>query len=525
MKKYAYILLLSICFLSACQKGFLDQGPLDKFTDDMIWKDSSLVNLYIANIYSGIISQYDRAGGELMMSITDEGEANRPYLQSQQVNLGQYNSSTGVFADVWTSGYTSIRKCNQLLDQLQSAPFSAALQQRMRGEAYFLRAYFYMEIYAHFGAFPIIQKPLGLTDELAIPRATPQECIRFIVQDLETAASLLPVKHEAAQTGRATQGACYAMKCRLLLNTLDYQGAADAAQKVIDLKQYQLFPDFKSLFQPGNDNNVEVIFDKQFGSLQSKQKHSLNDYEYPRNFTGFASGINDPTQNIVDAFMMKDGKPWNTSSLYNPEQPYANRDPRFYSSVLYDGIFFRGEVLDLQKGSAANPSDRGTPTGYYLKKFLDTTYDLKGVSVPNFNNCIIMRLAEIYLNYAECQLKLGNTEEARTYVNLIRVRAGMPVIPAGEMTWDKYVEERTVELAFEGQRWFDIRRWQKGPELIGQPIYGMVVNVVNGKRTYSRTKIEDRVFTAPMMYLFPIPLDVLNKYPAGKELRQNPEWK
>ncbi|MBC9933332.1 RagB/SusD family nutrient uptake outer membrane protein [Chitinophaga qingshengii] len=526
MKKYAYLLLFTAYFLTACQKGFLEKGPLDRFTDETVWKDSALVNLYVANIYSGIISEYDRAGDALSMSYTDEGEANRPYLDCQLVNFAQYNAATGVFSSSWTDNYTSIRKCNTLLEQLQSAPFSAALQQRMRGEAFFLRALFYMDIYQHFGAFPIIDKALGLNDELAVPRATNKACVDFILKDLEAAAAILPAKYtDLAQTGRATKGACYAMKCRLLLNELDYQGAAAAAKQVMDLNQYKLFPDFKSMFQPANDNNVEVIFDKQFGSLQSKQKHDLNSYEYPRNFTGFASGVNDPTQNIVDAFLMKDGKPWDQSPLYNPDHPYDNRDPRLYASVLYDGIMFRGEILDLRLGSAANPTDRGTPTGYYLKKFLDTTYDLKGLSVPNFNNCVIMRMGEVYLNYAECQLKLGNPEEARTYVNLIRARAGMPEILPGEMTWDKYERERTVELAFEGQRWADIRRWKKGPEIIGQPTYGMVISVVNGKRTYTRTKIEDRVFIAPMMYLFPIPQTVLNKYPAGKELVQNPDWK
>lgn len=525
MKKYAYLLLLTAYCLTACQKDFLNKGPLDRFTDELIWKDSSLVNLYIANIYSGIISEYDRGGSDLMMSYTDEGESNRPYLDGQLVNFAQYNSATGVFSDNWTGNYASIRKCNTLLEQLQSAPFSAALQQRMRGEAYFLRAFFYMDIYAYFGAFPIVDKSLGLNDELAIPRGTNKECVNFILKDLEAAAALLPATYtDKAQTGRATKGACYAMKCRLLLNEQDYQGAAAAAKQVMDLNQYKLFPDFKAMFQPANDNNVEVIFDKQFGSLQSKQKHDLNDYEYPRNFTGFASGVNDPTQNIVDAFQMKDGKSWNESALYNPDRPYENRDPRLYSSVLYDGMMFRGEILDLQKGSAANPAERGTATGYYLKKFLDTTYDLKGISNPNLNNCIIMRLGEVYLNYAECQLKLGNAEEARTYVNLIRARAGMPVIPAGEMTWEKYEQERTVELAFEGQRWFDVRRWKKGPELLGRPVYGMVITVANGKRAYTRSKIEDRVFVAPKMYMFPIPLDVMNKYPAGKELKQNPEW-
>jgi hypothetical protein len=157
-----------------------------------------------------------------------------------------------------------------------------------------------------------------------------------------------------------------------------------------------------------------------------------------------------------------------------------------------------------------------------LRKFLNPTYQFYGNNT-NYQNCIILRLAEIYLDYAECEIQLGNPEAGRPYVNLLRERVGMPDIPSGGLTWDTYVRERTVELAFEGERWEDIRRWGTGAQNIGAAIYGMGVTNVGGVHTYQRVFIQQRYFD-PKVYLFPIPLAELTKYPAGQVLTQNPGW-
>ena len=244
-----------------------------------------------------------------------------------------------------------------------------------------------------------------------------------------------------------------------------------------------------------------------------------------RFFTGFSSLIDCPTQNMVDNYEMTNGKTTAESGSYDPQHPYANRDPRFYASILYDGASWIGNTMDMTKGSKYNPSSRPTPTGYMLRKFLNPAYAFNESSNINYQNCIMLRLAEIYLNYAEAEFKLGNVEQARIYVNKIRSRKGveMPEIPAGQMTWDKYVRERTVELAFEGQRWDDIRRWEQGPQLIGADIKSMLVQQKDGARVYTVTSLEKRYFDA-RMYYFPIPKDELNKYPAGKVLEQNSGW-
>lgn len=526
MKRY----FILICFLSvfgaSCSDNILDRGPLDKYSEQNVWKDSTLINLYLGNIYAGMLTTYDEGGSFLMACLTDEAESARTFHTSQQVNLGQYNPSNNIYSEYWTTCYQQARKCNMLLERLPGAAISEGLKQRMTGEARLLRALAYMQLYDRFGRFPIISKVMTLDDETTVPRAKEEDCVKFILTDFDEAAKLLPLSYNAANLGRATSWAALALKSRFLLNQRRDAEAAEAALAVINSKQYDLFPDFMTLFNPENDNNKEIIFDKQYASGISGQSHSLDTYETSTFFTGFASGITCPTQNLVDAFEMKDGLAWDKSPLYSAAKPYDNRDPRFYATVMYDGCQWMGEKVDMKKGSKFNRASGSgsSPTNYFLRKFLNPKYDHKNTNGnANFQNCAIIRLAEVYLIYAEAKWNLGATEDARTYVNKLRTRAGMPNIAAADFTFAKLQNERFVELAMEGQRWFDIRRWKAGPAKLGGVITGMDIVDGPGGRVYNRINVETRVF-AEKMYLFPVPLSEINRYPAGTPLDQNPLW-
>lgn len=538
-KNLVYTLLVAAFLFTSCKKDFLDKVPLDQYSDANVWTDSSLVMRFVDNIYGNIHSIYDDVGnnyqpyaaisgsGFLPMDITDEGISNslggNPYL----VNEGQYNVSTDIYENVWTGVYTNVRSCNLFISHLPTMPLSEPLKERLTGEVKFLRALNYMQLYSIFGAFPIIDTVLTLqSNELNIPRGTDTACTSFILKDLNDAAAVLPVQYSnSTDIGRVTEGAAMGMKCRLLLNMKNYTDAAAAAQAVMNLGVYSLFTGgYEAMFYPENDDNSEVIFNKEYGSDQSEQINVVDLYENADIFVGFSSTKDCPTQNVVDEYEMTDGMSYDQSPLYNQAKPYDKRDPRFDASVMHDGSQWMGQTIDMSLGSSFNALDNPSPTGYMMRKFLNPNYVFYGNNV-NYGNCIMLRLAEIYLDYAECEFNLGNEEEARKYVNLIRERVGMPDIPSGQMTWDAYVRERTVELAFEGQRWNDIRRWEMGPQLIGAQIYGMQVQVDpnTSVRTYNRILIQKRVFD-PKMYYFPIPQDILNKYPAGKVLQQNPGW-
>ncbi len=528
-KNFVHILLFSSLLFAGCQKDFLNKAPLDQYSDANVWTDSALVMRFVANIYGNIHCNYDDVGNgmPLQSDLTDEAMSNKSWLQPYLVNEGQYNPSTNIYDSRWTGTYANVRQCNVFLSHLASMPLSGQLKQRLTGEVKFLRALNYMQLYYIFGPFPIIDTALGLqSNELNTPRGTDAACTAFMLKDFDDAAAVLPVQYsDPTDLGRVTQGAALGMKCTLLLNMKDYANAAAAARAVMNLGVYSLFTGgYEAMFYPENDDNTEVIFNKEYGSDQSMQVSSIDLYENSDFFNGFSSAKDCPTQNLVDQYEMKDGLPPDQSPLYDPAHPYANRDPRFDASIMYDGSQWMGQTIDMSLGSPFNSTGNPSPTGYMMRKFLSPNYIFYGNNT-NYGNCIMLRLAEIYLDYAESELKLGFPEEARKYVNLIRERAGMPDIPSGQMSWDKYVNERTVELAFEGERWNDIRRWDMGAQLIGAKIYSMQVQVDpnTSARTYTKVLAQTRVFD-PRMYYFPIPQDILNKYPAGKVLQQNQGW-
>jgi hypothetical protein len=519
----SYISLALTVTVLSCNKEALNKGPLNLYSDNNVWKDSALISRVVLQTYSGIHSVYDDAGNWLICDITDEAKSARSFLDCNLINSGQYSPSTNIYEDLWKDAYTNIRACNTVLLHLDEMPLSNGGKQQIKGEMLFIRALTYEDLFFTFGRFPIINKVLTLEDDLSVPRGTVADCVAFMVGDLDAAAALLPESYPASALGRATKYAALGLKCRLLLNQKDYGAAAAVAKEIIDKGPFSLFPDYGAMFYPENDDNKEVIFNKEYAGDQSGQVHALDQYDNSTYFTGFGSLVECPTQNLVDQYLMTDGKPWNQSGLFDPAHPYSNRDPRFHASIMYDGTNWMNTNMDMKLGSAINPSTYSTThTGYMLRKFLNPAYAFYGNNT-NYQNCIMMRLGEVYLNYAECQLKLNNPEEARTYINLLRKRVNMPDIAAGQLTWDAYVRERTVELAFEGQRWNDIRRWGTGAAMIGADINAVKIGETNGVRTYATVQLEKRYFD-PKMYYFPIPQSELQKYPAGKVPEQNPGW-
>jgi len=538
MKKIRIYIIFPVIVLlaaSACQKHFLDNAPLTQYSDANVWQDSSLITRFVDNIYGNIISNYDFISySGLLASITDESKLNNPgsYLTDNLVNTGQYTAASNLFDGYWAGSatpsgvYVNVRNCNLFLSHLSTMPLSAATKTQLTGEVRFLRAYNYQFLYSLFGTFPIIDTVLGIGNNgLYAQRASNDSCIAFILADYDAAVSVLPLQYSTSQNiGRATKGAALGMECRLLLNQKRYADAAAAAQAVMNLGVYQLFPDYEGMFYPQNDDNSEVIFNKEYGGDLSGQVNNVDLSENTSFFSGYFGLQDCPTQNLVDQYEMTDGLPYTQSPLYDSTHPYANRDPRLAASILYDSSVWIGNIMDMTAGSFYNPIGDESSTGYMLRKFLNPNYLFYGNNT-NYQNCIILRLAEIYLDYAECELQLGNAEEARTYVNLLRERTGvnMPDIAVGQMTWDAYVRERTVELAFEGERFEDIRRWGMGPQLMGAAIYGMEVTHAGNVHQYQRVLVQQRYFDSKM-YLFPSPLAELTKYPAGQVLTQNPGW-
>lgn len=305
-----------------------------------------------------------------------------------------------------------------------------------------------------------------------------------------------------------------------------WQQAADAAKAVIDLNQYALYPDYKTLFLASAMYNSEIIWTRPFNLQLDPENVYVELSQYPNGYGGFAQVH--PLQNIVDDYETLNGKLIKDDITYDPQNPYVNRDPRFYASILYDGAPFKDRQVEtfLPKGQDSNegPSQpwNATQTGYYLRKFLDESITNPGGSNIGNTPWTFIRYAEILLNYAEAKYNLGDEATCRDYINKIRSRpsVNMPLVTeGGQALLTRLQNERRIELAFEDHRWFDTRRWKIAPIVLNVPGKRMAVtkDPATGKKTYTVVEYQPRQFF-DKNYLVPIPQYEIAKNP---KLTQN----
>jgi len=529
--KIIFLFLITVSLLS-CQKDVLNKQPLEEISNDLVWKDIKLANLFLNDVYLGLPGGLGR---DLDCS-TELGDDGHEWAAAQSWNKGDVNPFNDSF-DAWGSAYSQIRKTNLVLENFETIQGDQTARDQLKGQAYFLRAYFYAELANFYGGVPIIDKAQQLGDSLSVSRNTYDECIAFIIDDLNKAAELLPESWDGSDVGRATKGAALALKSRELLfaasplhnssnDAAKWQAAADAAKAVIDLGIYDLYPDYYKLFHV--DNNQEVIFDIQYAYPTRTQN-----IEYRTNPQGFGGsyGMTRPSEDLVECYEMTNGKSISDpASGYNLQDPYIGRDPRFYASILFNGAQWRGKTMETFVDGLSGPGIQDqyatstSMTGYYSRKFISES-NINAYTFDKSNeNWILMRYAEVLLNYAEAELNLGHEAEAKIYINMIRARVGMPAIPdseTGASLMARYRNERKIELSFEEIHFFDVRRWMIAPEVVGSPIHKMhIVKNDDGSFTYDVQEMEERAWRDAFYYL-PIPGDEIQK---NKNLVQNPNW-
>ncbi|MCD0488978.1 RagB/SusD family nutrient uptake outer membrane protein [Pedobacter sp. MC2016-14] len=523
MKRYSLIIFLFVIVITTgCKKDFLNSQPLDRFSDEDVYKDSTLTGLFLNNLYANIPTEF---GGTMRDALSDQ------LYSSGNVSIYQntFAASTAPFgiSGAWNNPYITIRRCNILIANIDRVPASAKFKNQTRDEARFLRALNYAYLINYFGAVPLITKAQDLDENLNVPRNSYTEVVNFIVSEMDdiNRAQYLAYKYTGANIGRITIGAALALKGRVLLYAASYnnnwRAAYNAAKDLIDVQSktgYALFSNYETMFYEANDNNSEVILDHQYKS--NFQAYHVHHYNLPWGIVPPGpSALNQPTQNIVNEYEMSNGKMIGESgSNYDSARPYVNRDPRFYASILYDGSTYLGKTLDFIPGSNYNPSSSPLTTGYALKKMQDPAFNPLDLtkSYGGGQNYVLIRYAEIFLNLAEAAFHIGEIEEARTYVNRVRARpsVNMPEIPATQFTLAKIMHERNIELAFEGTRLWDIRRWRLGPELLGTPLKGIsITQSGTNPRQYTEIPVLQRNFT-DRLYLFPIYQAEVEKNPA-----------
>jgi hypothetical protein len=453
----------------------------------------------------------------------------------------------------WKQAYATIRNVNVFLEKMAASPIEENMKAGMIAEMRFIRAHQFAQLIWRYGGVPLITDVFELDDDFSRTRDTYDACVTFIVNELDAVIGVLPNKQPDSGLGLASSDVARALKSRVLLYAASamnnpsndqskWQAASAAAKELIDGARYSLNSDYRATFIAQNN---EIIFARYFTQAaaastdaQSMLPMELH-FQIGRNGDrGFGSDT--PTQNQVDAYEMTNGLPiTDGASGYNPNTPYVNRDPRFYATILFDGAvwknratetFISGETgvtggMDTNQG----PFDvqNATQSGYYSKKFLqEEVPPLQGSTVRSTSPYIMFRYAEILLNYAEAQAMLGNDAEARTYANMVRKRPGvnMPDITEGGAALQKRIQnERRVELAFEGHRYFDVRRWKIASQTESMDIMGVTIRkMANGSKTYAPRLLIDRPAWDDKWLLLPIPRAEVNR--SLDALVQNPGY-
>ncbi|TAH06431.1 MAG: RagB/SusD family nutrient uptake outer membrane protein [Sphingobacteriia bacterium] len=594
------IILCAIMLITSCKKDFLDTKPQSEISESDIWNDPILIETFINGIYSNINNPTNGGDGVLKSAFVDEVHDQwYSFFEFNNSLLTPDNNNANWFHEDWAKLYKNIRAANLFLDKIKTVNTfdnvltdGVLLKNRMIGEVYFLRAYMYHQLVSLYGGVPIIKSAYSLSDNFEIKRNSYADCIKFISDDCDSASKMLPLTQSGNNQGRATKGAVLTLKSRVLLNAASdlhntvifgaypnpellgytngdraarWRAAKDAAKAVIDLNIYSLY---KGVPAPTDSiaQNYADIFVKntteediwvryyKFGSITyARESNTLSLVSGPNGYHLY--GENSPVGELVDEYEMRNGSKFSWSDPAKATEPYKNRDPRFYASILYEGAIFKARPIDIQPldpigviqvgtwqkwDNASNSmkeifglDTRKSPiegfnacyTGYYLRKFINPVVD--GQFQQDGTPWRYMRYAEVLLNYAEACIELNQDAEARTYINMIRKRAGMPnITESGSALRTRYRNERRIELAFEEHRFFDVRRWAIGKDAYKQFSGVDILYKMNPDRTTAaiptiKPIVVQKSAWLNRAYFFPITRDEMNK---NSLLVQNPEY-
>lgn len=543
MKKLFYILSVAL-LATGCNFLDFDESSSDYSRDDMYLTYSNIQKM-LTNIYGYMPNKniYD-VSDALRDCGSDDAEYGDPDASVQRFTNGTW-SALNTVDDKWSTMYSGIRSANEFLESIKTVDLSmyqydTKYQRWLEHLKYYpyqakvLRAYYFFELARRYGDIPMPLTMLTAEEANMIEKTPFDEVINFIVTECDEAAKNLPDTYVGLlddETGRVTRGFALAVKTKALLYAASplhnpsgdkskWEKAAAAAKEIMELNVYRLDPDEKV----NNYTSQEVIF-----AIMRSESSSFELYNFPVRFTEgqrtYMSGSY-PTQNLVDAFQTANGyditlgsNGWQTSDPdFDITKPYEGRDPRFARAILADGMSFKGSTIETFVGGkdySATRNDLGSPTGYYLRRYIqESTSFIPENTVSNKHQWIVYRYAEALLTYAEAMNEyLGNptstggefTVSALEALNMVRANAGMPDVTVTSQSDFREAVRREwrVEFAFEDHRFWDVRRWDIGQATQGQ-IDGVEITRNGGKNEYKRMTVETRTWSA-RQNLFPIP--------------------
>jgi hypothetical protein len=559
MKKIKNIILILVLSttLWSCEETFLDVKNVEAgVTVEDLYTRYSQVQGVVWATYSYLPDGFSEIWRE---AATDVAEATSEGSAAQFYNKANWNSIINP-DDVWYKNFQGINQANSYLankgqvdldyiktgsTETDSTNYYKAVNnvKFMEGEVLFLKAFFYFELVKRYGGVPLIKEALVYDDELTwnnLQRSSLDECIKYIVELCDEAALIIPAKMSGFswyEDGRVTHGAIKALKAKTLLyaaspvykaagSTFKWEQAAAAANDVIKLGQYSLSAKYATLFSSSNATSKEIIFKSRRGATNWFEYN-----QFPVSFVGSNGNSITPTQNFVDQFEVINSNAsssdfdWNNAS--HTADPYANRDPRFKATVVYNGSKVKTTTVEtFTGGNNGLPKQNASKTGYYLLKWVNTGIDLVNATTAD-HTWSYFRYGDILLEYAEAMYNAyGADADPQGYgmtainaFNLIRVRAGVAPLSASQLNQERIERERMIELAFEDQRFWDVRRWNKGTQYFNTPVKRIVITQNGPNLNYAVSNLENRTFTENMNW-YPISKGEITK--TGWE--QNAGW-
>jgi hypothetical protein len=539
MKKIFRIVLpvfISTGMLLACTEDFLVRDNPTSTTDDKWWKLESDLRGYLELVYNNAISPGALITGVSfqancrmhMSGVTDESVFRANFGSWQDFPLGSATTSNAYLGELYSQNYRDIRNTSRILENYSGVYMEDLLvKERYAAEARALRAYAHLKLFQIFGPIPIVTNSLSIEQARNIARNSEKEVISFISSQLDSAAAVLPVAYPTSDAYRISKGACYALQVQLYLTVKDYPKTIEYARKLIDLKSYDLhyatntaINSYEQLFSYDALENKERILFRRAGNSGAFFRFA------PKSLAGQA--CNSPTASMVNSYETLQGKTLqelgeDSLQIYWKNPLYKNnRDPRMAVSILFPGQTFVNRLLDPFSGTA-DPigAAQSTQTGFWVRKYVSAS-DVSRANSGSLNFMTI-RYAEVLLNYIEALVESGQWQhpDVKLYLNKIRNRAKMPnydekAYNSQEKLRELYRRERKVELAFEGQRLFDIRRWGIAEQVLTGPAQGAINPITN-----QPVVVESRVFDPKRDNLWPIPFIEMN---GNAAMKQNPGW-
>lgn len=579
--KYIFSGLLALTLVSSCSDK-MDYNETNIKDRNYIIQTFGQVGGLMTEIYNHLDYDFGQGyGGAMLASATDESVFSRSGGSIETFYNGSW-SPTNSQGSLWSDMYDGIRTCNEVLKNFQELTFDAYKynadypQQMFRYQNYkwetrFCRAYFYFNLVRRYGGVPIIDMDMNAEEVNNQPRKSSDEVFDYIISECDAVKDSIVKDYSdlgsntlgAPDDGRVNDLTVMALRARAALYWASplfnpkgdkerYHQAALYTKALLDScerRGMHLDKNYADLWDTKNysdaEKKSEIIFGRRiYGTATNAgDDNTVERYNYPIGIEGGSSASNCPSQNLVDAYeMQKSGKGIHeTGSGYDADNPFAGRDPRLAMTIAKNGdkwpAAYKTALQTYEGGINGLPLVGATPTGYYLRKLCHGDIDLRAKSKKkgDYHTWVTFRMGEFYLNYAEAVFKyLGSATattsdlpmSANAAIDKVRERAGMPDFPsnisAGDF-WKKYTNERFVELAFEGHRFWDVRRWKEAPTYFKNIRESKITKNDDGTFTY-RIETVTRDWD-DKYYLFPIPVSVMLKHQQyGKAWEQNPGW-